>query len=189
MECCVAGSGALLLAAGAPEGADGEPGEEHGEGGVEGQMVVAPSGGFVELPGVDRKNQRENGEEGAGDLEGEDAGSVGEGAPHGCAEASCAAGETTAAFGDRRGGRCSGLRRFVRGGCGGSGLRGPGSLHGRRRSGGPVAQFLGGEARANAQSSAEAIRLHGKSLAAQKKRRHDSDCPAGTSDDKVREST
>jgi hypothetical protein len=151
-------------------------------------MVVAPSSGFVELPGVDRENQREDGEEGAGDLEGEDAGGVGEGTPHGCAEASCSAGEATAAFGHRRRGRSGRLDRFGRGGGGGSGLRGVGSLHSRDGPGGSVAQFLGGDARANAQSSAEAIRLHGKSLAAPGKRQHDSDCPAGTSDDKVRES-
>lgn len=63
-------------------------------------MVVAPAGGSVELPGVDSEDEGENGEEHAGDLEGEDAGGVGEGAQQGCAESSRAASEAATAFGD-----------------------------------------------------------------------------------------
>jgi hypothetical protein len=128
--------------------------------------VIVPSSGFVKLPRVDGENQGENGEERACDLQREDAGGVGERSPHGCAEASCAASEATAAFGEGRRGRKGGLWWLWRDGYGRSGLRSGGSLNSRGSPGGSVAQLLGGDARANAQSSAEAIRLHGKSLAA-----------------------
>ena len=99
----LARSRALLLAAGAPEGADGEPGEEDGEGGVEGQVVVAPSCDFVDLPGVDRESEGEESEEEAGDLEDEDAGGVREGADKSRGETARALGEALGTGGMRGG--------------------------------------------------------------------------------------
>jgi hypothetical protein len=96
----MAASGALLVPVGAPERADGKPGEEHAEDDIEGQVVVAPSGGSVELPGVEGETHGEKSEEEAGDLEPEDPGGVGKGMPEGGAEAACSAGETVAAGGD-----------------------------------------------------------------------------------------
>ncbi len=63
-------------------------------------MVVAPSGDFVELPGVNGEDSRKKGEEDTCDLESENAGSMGERTQEGRSETSCSAGEAAAAFGE-----------------------------------------------------------------------------------------
>jgi len=63
-------------------------------------MVVAPSIGPVDLPGVEGETQEEESEEEAGDLEPENAAGVGERLPNGSAEAACSAGEAAGALGD-----------------------------------------------------------------------------------------
>jgi hypothetical protein len=155
-----ASGAALLFPVGAPERADGEPGEEHAEGEVEGQVVVAPSGGPVELPGVEGETHREESEEEAGDLEPEDPGGVGKGMPEGGAEAACSPGEAAAACGDRCGGRDAGpVRR-------GAGLRRGGRWrrsYGWTRDGGRLG--WGAEAGAVVVLVAWAVRLRSSSAA------------------------
>jgi hypothetical protein len=74
-------------------------------------MVVAPTGGPIELPGVEGETHREESEEEAGDLEPKDPGSVGKGMPEGGAEAASSPGEAAAACSDRWGRGNAGPRR------------------------------------------------------------------------------
>ncbi len=62
-------------------------------------MMVAPPGGFVQLPGVSGKTHGEESEKEACNLKPKDAGGVGKGLPHGGAEAARAAREAVASIG------------------------------------------------------------------------------------------
>jgi len=149
-------------------------------------MMVAPSRGFPELPGVNGEASGEESEEEAGDLEPKNAGSVGEGTPEGTAEASCAAGEAAAAFADRSRSGNGGTKRHCPRGWDRSRMKrrrsrlGWGAARrGLRGLSGALAQLIRGHAGADSENPAEAVRLHEKSLAARQKRTQRFELPGG----------